>query len=61
METVSTTSAPFNTVFNGSESFYLILGMDGGCNWSLSRPGQVSPLNMQVQWVHTYAAPAATI
>jgi hypothetical protein len=59
METLSTTSAPFSTVFGGSQSYFLILSDQAGCNWSASPcPGQVSPLNMQVQWVHVYAPPA---
>jgi len=61
METVNTTVTPYNTVFNGSESYFLILSQQAGCSWTGSTPcsGQVSPLNMQVQWVHVYAAPAS--
>jgi hypothetical protein len=58
VETFSTTGAPFNTVFGGSESYALILSQQPGCNWTTCS-GQVSPLNMQVQWVRVYQAPAA--
>jgi hypothetical protein len=58
METVNTTVAPYNAVFSGSESYSLLLSQQAGCNWSASCPGQVSPLNMHVQWVHVYASAA---
>ena len=59
METLSTTSVSYNSVFGGSQSYFLILSDQAGCNWSANPcPGQVSPLNMQVQWVHVYAPPA---
>jgi beta-glucanase (GH16 family) len=62
METISTTSAPYSTAFGASQSYFLILGEQAGCNWiysqTVSCPGQVSPLNMQVQWVHVYQSPA---
>jgi hypothetical protein len=58
METVNTTLSPYNSVFGGSEPYSLILSQQGGCNWTTSWPGQVSPVNMQVQWVHIYKSPA---
>jgi hypothetical protein len=58
IETFSTTSAPYQNAFAGQERF-LILGQQAGCNWTQREcAGQVSPLNMQVQWVHVYASPA---
>jgi hypothetical protein len=57
VKTFSTTGAPFNTVLGGSEPYALILSQQPGCNWTTCS-GQVSPLNMQVQWVHVYQAPA---
>ena len=59
METVSTASGAYNTAFNYSGPFFLILDQADGCNW-VNTPcsGQVSPLNMQVQWVHVYTSPA---
>jgi beta-glucanase (GH16 family) len=61
METVNTTATPYNTAFNGSVSYFLILSQQAGCSWTGSTPcsGQASPLNMQVQWVHVYEAPAS--
>ncbi len=62
METVNTTSTPYSTVFGGSETYFLILSQQAGCNWKnyakTPCPGQVSPLNMKVQWVHIYTSPA---
>jgi beta-glucanase (GH16 family) len=58
VETFSTTGAPFNTVFGGSEPYALILSQQPGCNWTTCSE-QLSPLNMQVQWVRVYQAPAA--
>jgi beta-glucanase (GH16 family) len=62
METVSTTSTPYNTVYDGAVPMFLVLSQQAGCNWASSYTtpcsGQVSPLNMQVQWVHVYQAPA---
>lgn len=57
MGTVSTTSTPYSTVFGGSQSYFLILSQQAGCNWTNTCLGQVSPLNMDVQWVHIYAPP----
>jgi len=61
MGTLSTAAPPFSTVFGGSESYFLILGEQAGCNWIYAQdapcPGQVSPLNMKVQWVHVYQLP----
>jgi beta-glucanase (GH16 family) len=54
MGTLDTTVAPFNTVFRGQESYFLILGEQAGCNWSQVCPGQVSPINMRVQWVRVF-------
>jgi beta-glucanase (GH16 family) len=58
METVDTTGGSYNAAFNGSGLFYLILDQASGCNW-VNTPcaRQVSPLNMQVQWVHVYGSP----
>jgi beta-glucanase (GH16 family) len=60
---VSTASAPFNTQFAGEEAMFLILSEQAGCNWAYSttKPcaGQVSPLDMKVQWVHVYSPPAS--
>ena len=57
--TVSTTSAPYNSAFNGSGPYFLILSEQAGCNgvYTIFTPcsGQASPLNMQVQWVHIYS------
>jgi hypothetical protein len=62
MATWSTTSSPYNSVFGGSMAYSLILDQSAGCNWVnwAIKPcsGQVSPLNMQVQWVHVYTSPA---
>ena len=60
METVDTTSSPYNAVFGGQESYFFILSQQAGCNWSGTCAGQVSPLDMQVQWVHIYKSPAPT-
>jgi hypothetical protein len=61
VETISTTSAPFNTQFAGQYPMFLVLSESAGCNWTLDQTqvcsGQASPLNMQVQWVHIYAPP----
>jgi beta-glucanase (GH16 family) len=57
METMDTTSSPYNTVFGGEESYFLILSQQAGCKWSGTCAGQVSPLDMQVQWVHIYKSP----
>jgi beta-glucanase (GH16 family) len=62
VETYSTTSAPFNAQFAGQYAMFLIISQFAGCNWTWYQntpcPDQVSPINMQVQWVHIYAAPA---
>lgn len=58
VETLNTTSVPFSKVYGGSESYFLILSQQAACNWTSPCPGQVSPLNMQVQWVHVYAPPS---
>jgi beta-glucanase (GH16 family) len=59
---VNTNLAPYSTVFGGSQPYFLLLSEQAGCNWVYAQgsscPGQVSPLNMQVQWVHVYALPA---
>ncbi|MGC2401295.1 MAG: family 16 glycosylhydrolase, partial [Acidobacteriaceae bacterium] len=58
METVDTTQSAYNTTFNNSGLFYLILDQANGCNWN-NNPcaGQASPLDMKVQWVHVYQTP----
>ena len=58
METVNTAVAPYNAVFGASESYSLLLSQQAGCNWSASCTGQVSPLNMRIQWAHVYASAA---
>lgn len=58
METIDTTSAPYSTVYGGSESYFLILSQQASCKWTYPCSEQVSPLHMQVQWVHVYAPPA---
>jgi hypothetical protein len=64
VETISTTSAPFNTQFAGQYPMFIVLSETGGCNWTLDQThvcsGQTSPLDMQVQWVHVYAPPSTT-
>ncbi len=61
VETISTSSAPFNTQFAGQYPMFLVLSEQAGCDWAFNQnhicPGQASPLNMQVQWVHIYAPP----
>jgi beta-glucanase (GH16 family) len=61
VETISTTSAPFNAQFAGQYPVFLILSQQSGCNWATTCDGQVSPLNMQVQWVHIYTSPATAL
>jgi beta-glucanase (GH16 family) len=59
MGCVSTTSAPYNAVFAGQQAMFLVLLEQAGCNWNVGVcPGQVSPLNMHVQWVHVFQAPS---
>ena len=53
------TSPPISTAFGGANPLFIILSQQTGCNWTATCPGQVSPLSMQVQWVHVYAAPVA--
>ena len=55
LSTVNTTGKAYNSTFNGSGLFFLILDQGNGCNWT-NNPcaGQVSPLNMRVQWVHVF-------
>ena len=59
METVDTAAGSYSTVFAGQEAMFLILSQQAGCSWTGSTPcsGQVSPLNMRVQWVHVFAPP----
>jgi beta-glucanase (GH16 family) len=52
------TVAPFNTVFTGQQSYFLILGQQYGCNWQQTCPGQQSPFDMQVDYVRVYQSPA---
>ncbi len=56
--TVDTTTSPYNLTFGGQQAYFFILGQQAGCNNSTTCPGQVAPLDMQVQWVHIYAPPA---
>jgi beta-glucanase (GH16 family) len=62
VETFSTTGAHLNEVFAGQQSYDLILSEQSGCDglYGVCSDGTLSsPLNMQVQWVHIYARPAA--
>jgi beta-glucanase (GH16 family) len=61
METFSTTSAPYSEVLAGQDPMYLILSEQAGCQGVYgSCPEEiVSPLNMQVQWVHVYTPPTS--
>jgi hypothetical protein len=62
VEAFSTAAAPYNTVFAGQESYFLILSEQAGCGTGYGKcPGQVSPLNMQVQWVHIYTSSATAL
>lgn len=54
MGSVSTNSTPYNKVFKGQQPLFLILSQQAGCDWLNTCPGQVSPLDMKVQWVHVY-------
>jgi Chitobiase/beta-hexosaminidase C-terminal domain/Glycosyl hydrolases family 16 len=62
VETISTTSPPFNTQFAGQYPMFLVLSEQGGCSWAVNQnhvcSGQTNPLNMQVQWVHIYSPPS---
>jgi Glycosyl hydrolases family 16/Abnormal spindle-like microcephaly-assoc'd, ASPM-SPD-2-Hydin len=62
VETVNTTVSPYNREFNGQYPVFLALSEQAGCNFVLYQvtpcSGQVSPLNMQVQWVHVYQTTA---
>jgi Glycosyl hydrolases family 16 len=63
VETFSTTSAPYNTVYAGQESYFLIMSEQAGCGTGPGNcPGntQTSPINMQVQWAHVFAGPLTT-
>lgn len=57
METFDTTRSPYNTWFAGQYPEAMALNIAAECNWKYPCPGQVNPLNMQVQWVHIYASP----
>ena len=54
VESYPTTSEPFNTAFNNSGPFYLILNETAGCYFTQPCAGQASPLNMQVQSVEVF-------
>lgn len=62
MGTLNTSTAPFSGAFGGSNPYFLIISEQAGCDgvYFSTAPclGQVSPLNMQVQWVHVYRSPA---
>jgi beta-glucanase (GH16 family) len=60
VETYSTTASPFYTVFNGYAPYALIMSQQSGCNWTNPCSGQVTPLSMEVQWVHVFQAPSMT-
>jgi len=57
VKSLDTTSAPWNAAYGGTLSYFLILNQNANCNWTNPCPGQVSPLDMQVQWVHVYTLP----
>jgi hypothetical protein len=53
--TWSTNSAPYTTVFGGSQPYYLVIGQQMGCNWDEGTcAGTGSSLNMEVQWVRVW-------
>ncbi|MGD0471282.1 MAG: choice-of-anchor D domain-containing protein [Terriglobales bacterium] len=58
VKTLNTTAVPYNAAYGGALSYFLILSQNASCNWTNPCPGQVSPTNMQVQWVHIYTSPA---
>jgi hypothetical protein len=58
VETFDTTGAPFSTQFAGQYPEAMALNIVAKCHWTYPCSGQVSPLNMQVQWVHIYASRA---
>jgi hypothetical protein len=55
--TQSTTGTWYNIFYQAPQTFYLIISQQNGCNFTTTCSGQVSPLNMQVQWVHVFAPP----
>jgi beta-glucanase (GH16 family) len=57
VETISTTGSQYSTWFAGQYPEAMALNIAAECNWAFPCSGQVSPLNMQVQWVHVYAPP----
>jgi beta-glucanase (GH16 family) len=57
---VSTTASPYNTVFAGQQSYFLMLAEQAGCNFVSGTCSEMAgPFNMQVQWVHIFAPPTA--
>jgi hypothetical protein len=58
VETFSTTGSPYSAYFAGQYPDGLALNLGGECYFTSPCSGQVSPLNMQVQWVHIYTSPA---
>jgi beta-glucanase (GH16 family) len=58
VNTVDTTISPYNLTFAGQQAYFIILGQQPGCNSVPTCTGQVSPLDMKVQWVHVYAPPS---
>lgn len=62
VETFNTTASPYSTVFAGQAASFLILSEQAGCNSAYTStkpcPGQSSPLNMQVRWVHVFSPQA---
>jgi beta-glucanase (GH16 family) len=57
VKTLDTTTTPWNAAYSGTLSYSLILSQQAGCNWTSICMGQVSPLDMQIQWVHVYGSP----
>jgi hypothetical protein len=58
MGTSSIEESPYKEAFGGQQKYFLILSQLAGCNWKPSYttpcPGQVSPINMRVRWVHAF-------
>jgi beta-glucanase (GH16 family) len=58
----NTTTSPWTDVFNGFGPYVILFDQAAGCNFInntvMACPGQVSPLNMQVQWVRVYQSPS---
>lgn len=60
VQTFSTASSPWNTLYAGQVPMMILLSVQPGCSFTYPCAGQVSPLNMQVQWVHVFQNPAGS-